>query len=180
MCLASAFFFHFSPSVCRFIVQASDNAANWKRTIKVKSSSYWLSLTQLKTNVSFFSAFRKHSLLHESLFHDTYRLRRLTSFGFRITDTKNQSLIGRVWCSQKIKNVKRDTNAPAMLCHFYLYDKLDTALSDDSFILSENSLPAVLELKHYDWLKVYDWLKSIFEDSKTCYQRYGKRNLWDW
>ncbi len=45
------------------------------------------------------------------------------------------------------KNVKRETNALAILFHSYLYDKLDNALEDDSFILSENSLPAVLDLK---------------------------------
>ncbi len=47
----------------------------------------------------------------------------------------------------KDKNVKRDTNALAMLFHSYLYDKLDNALKGDSFILSENNLPAVLDLK---------------------------------
>ncbi len=48
----------------------------------------------------------------------------------------------------KDKNVKRDTNALAMLLYSYLYDKLDNALKNDSFILSENSLPAVLDLKN--------------------------------
>ncbi len=48
----------------------------------------------------------------------------------------------------KDKNVNRDTNALAMQFHSYLYDKLDNVLSDDSFILSENSLPAVLDLKY--------------------------------
>ncbi len=43
----------------------------------------------------------------------------------------------------KDKNVKRDNNALAMLLYSYLYDKLDNALSDDRFILSENSLPVV-------------------------------------
>ncbi len=43
----------------------------------------------------------------------------------------------------KDKNVKRDTNALAMLSYSYLYDKLNNALSDDSFILSENNLPVV-------------------------------------
>ncbi len=47
----------------------------------------------------------------------------------------------------KVKNVKRDTNALAMLFNTYLYDKLDNALRDDSFILSENSLPVVVDLK---------------------------------
>ncbi len=78
------------------MVQASNIAANRKRTTKMNSISYWLSLAQLNTNVFFLSALRMHSLLHERLFHGTYRLRRLTSFGFRITDTKDQSLIGRV------------------------------------------------------------------------------------
>ncbi len=47
----------------------------------------------------------------------------------------------------KDKNVKRDNNALAVSLYSYLYDKLGNALSDDSFILSENSLPAVLYLK---------------------------------
>ncbi len=47
----------------------------------------------------------------------------------------------------KNKNVKRDTDALAVLFHSYLGDKLDNALKDDNFILSENSLPAVLGLK---------------------------------
>ncbi len=88
------------------------------------------------------------SLLHKSLIQGTYQLRRLTTFGFRIIDTKNQSLM-----LTKDKNVKRDTNALAMLPFSYLYDKLDNALQDDSFILSENSLPAVLDLK--DKIEVY-------------------------
>ncbi len=53
----------------------------------------------------------------------------------------------------KDKNVKRDTNALTMLSHSYSSDKLDNALQDDSFILSENSLPAVLDLK--DQIEVY-------------------------
>ncbi len=47
----------------------------------------------------------------------------------------------------KDKNVKRETNVLDMLFHSYLYDKLDNALKDDSFILPENSLSAVLDLK---------------------------------
>ncbi len=47
----------------------------------------------------------------------------------------------------KDQNVKRDTNALAMLSFSYFYDKLDNTLKDDSFISSENSLPAVLDLK---------------------------------
>ncbi len=43
----------------------------------------------------------------------------------------------------KDKNVKRDTNVLAMLSYSYLYDKLNNALSDDSFILSENNLRVV-------------------------------------
>ncbi len=43
----------------------------------------------------------------------------------------------------KDQNVKRDTNALAMLFNSYLYDNLNSALSDDSFIFSENNLPAV-------------------------------------
>ncbi len=43
----------------------------------------------------------------------------------------------------KDKNVKRDTNALAMLSYSYLYDKLNNALWYDSFILSENNLPIV-------------------------------------
>ncbi len=43
----------------------------------------------------------------------------------------------------KDKNVKRDNNALAMLSFSYLYDKLNGALSDDSFIISENNLPVV-------------------------------------
>ncbi len=96
MCLDDGFSFRFGQILILFMVQASNNAANWKRTTKVNSISYWLSLAQLKANVYFISAFRMHSLLHKSLFHGTYRLRRLTTFGFRITDTENQSLIGRV------------------------------------------------------------------------------------
>ncbi len=49
----------------------------------------------------------------------------------------------------KDKNVKRDTNALAMLSYSYLNDKLNNALSDDSFILSENNLPVVPDLKEY-------------------------------
>ncbi len=89
MCLDSAFSFQFSPILILFMAQASNNAANWKRTTKVNSISYCLSLAQLKTNAPFFIAFRMHSLLHESLFYGTYRLRRRTTFGFCITDTKN-------------------------------------------------------------------------------------------
>ncbi len=47
----------------------------------------------------------------------------------------------------KYKNVKPDTNVLAMLSYSYLYDKLNDALSDDSFILSENNLPVVPDLK---------------------------------
>ncbi len=47
----------------------------------------------------------------------------------------------------KHKNIKRDTNALAMLSYSYLYDKLNNALSDDSSILSENILPIVNDLK---------------------------------
>ncbi len=47
----------------------------------------------------------------------------------------------------KDRNVKRDTNALAMLFYSYLYDKLGNALYEDSFILSENILSAVLDLK---------------------------------
>ncbi len=43
----------------------------------------------------------------------------------------------------KDKNVKRDNKALAMLSFSYLYDKLNSALSDDSYILSENNLPVV-------------------------------------
>ncbi len=43
----------------------------------------------------------------------------------------------------KDENVKRDTNAPALLSYSYLYDELKSVLSDNSFILSEDSLPAV-------------------------------------
>ncbi len=43
----------------------------------------------------------------------------------------------------KDENVKRDTNALATLSYSYIYGKLNNALSDDSFILSENSLPVV-------------------------------------
>ncbi len=43
----------------------------------------------------------------------------------------------------KDKNVKRDANALALLSYSYLYDKLNSALSDDNFILSENNLPIV-------------------------------------
>ncbi len=41
------------------------------------------------------------------------------------------------------KNVKRDTNALAMLSYACLYDKLNSALSEDSFNLYENNLPIV-------------------------------------
>ncbi len=43
----------------------------------------------------------------------------------------------------KDENAKRDNNALAMLSFSYLYDKLNGALSDDSFIISENNLPVV-------------------------------------
>ncbi len=82
MCLDSAISFQFSQMLILLMVQASTNAANWKRRSKVNSISYWLSLAQLKTNVAFFIALRMHSLSHESLFHCTHRLRRLTAFGF--------------------------------------------------------------------------------------------------
>ncbi len=95
MCLDCVFSFQLSPILILFMVQALTNAANGKRTAKVNSISYWLSLAQLKTNAPFFIAFRMHSLLHTSLCHGTYRLRRLTTFGCFITDTKSQSLIGR-------------------------------------------------------------------------------------
>ncbi len=47
----------------------------------------------------------------------------------------------------KDKNVTRDANALAMLSYSYLHDKSNNALSDDSFILSENNLPVVQDLK---------------------------------
>ncbi len=47
----------------------------------------------------------------------------------------------------KDKNVKRDNYALAVSLYSYLYDKLDNELLDDSFILSENSLSADLDLK---------------------------------
>ncbi len=96
MRLDSAFSFQFSQILILLMVQASNNAANGKKTTKVNSISYWLSLGQLKTNVFFFSAFKMHSLLQKNLFHGTYRLRRLATFSFCITDTKNPPLIGRV------------------------------------------------------------------------------------
>ncbi len=43
----------------------------------------------------------------------------------------------------KDKIVKRDTKALAMISFSYLYDKLNNAFQDDSFILSENNLPVV-------------------------------------
>ncbi len=43
----------------------------------------------------------------------------------------------------KDENVKRDTTSLAMLSYSYIYDKLNNALSDDSFILPKNSLPVV-------------------------------------
>ncbi len=46
----------------------------------------------------------------------------------------------------KDKNVKWHTNALTMLSNSYLYDKLNSALSDDSVILSENNLSVVEEL----------------------------------
>ncbi len=46
------------------------------------------------------------------------------------------------------KKVKRDTNAFVMLSDSYLYDKLDNALEDGIFILSENNLPTVPDLKN--------------------------------
>ncbi len=73
------------------MVQATNNAANWKRTTKVNSISYWLSLAEFKTNAAFFIAFRMHSLSHKSLFHGTYRLRRLTAFGFVSLISKTNS-----------------------------------------------------------------------------------------
>ncbi len=69
----------------------------------------------------------------------------------------------------KDKNVKRDINALAVLSYYYLYDKLNNALSDDNFILSENNLPVVWELKSL--IEVNGWWESIFHDSMTCYQR---------
>ncbi len=50
------------------------------------------------------------------------------------------------------KNVKRDTNALAML-FFYLYSKLDSAIEDGSSVLSENKLSVVFDLK--DKIEVY-------------------------
>ncbi len=47
----------------------------------------------------------------------------------------------------KDKNVKRDTNALAMLSYSYLYDNLNSALSDDTFILPANNLTVHLDLK---------------------------------
>ncbi len=95
----------------------------------MNSISYWLSLAQLTTNATFFIAFRMHSLSHKSLSHSTYRLRRLTTFGFRITDTKNQSLIMySMYVSDANKAQNRYTNALAMLFHSNLHDKLDNAL----------------------------------------------------
>ncbi len=38
----------------------------------------------------------------------------------------------------KEKNVKRDANALAMLSYSYLYDKMNSALSDDRFILKDS------------------------------------------
>ncbi len=98
MCFDITFSFQFGQISIPFMVQTSNNAANWKRTTKVNSISYWLSPAQLETDVFFFCALRMHSLLHKSLFHGAYRLQRLTTFGFRITDTKNRFLVGRVWC----------------------------------------------------------------------------------
>ncbi len=49
--------------------------------------------------------------------------------------------------ANKSKNVKRDTNAFAMLSYSYLYDKLNNALSEDSFILPEYNLPVIQDLK---------------------------------
>ncbi len=43
----------------------------------------------------------------------------------------------------KDKSVKRDTNALAMVSYSNLYGKLNSVLSDDSFIISENNLPVV-------------------------------------
>ncbi len=43
----------------------------------------------------------------------------------------------------KDKNVKRDTNGLATFIYSYLYDILDNALKDDSFILSENNMQIV-------------------------------------
>ncbi len=51
------------------------------------------------------------------------------------------------------KRQKRETNALATFFHSYLFDKLDNTLKADSFILSEDRLPAVLDLK--DELEVY-------------------------
>ncbi len=82
ICLDNAILFQFSQMLILLMVQASNNAANWKIMTKVNSISYWLSLAQLKTNAAFFFAFRMHSLSHKSLFHGSYRLRRLTAFLF--------------------------------------------------------------------------------------------------
>ncbi len=46
---------------------------------------------------------------------------------------------------KKYKNVKRDTNALAMLPYCYLYDKLDNTIKERSFILPENNLSVVLD-----------------------------------
>ncbi len=128
MCLDSAFFFPFSPILILFIVQALHNAADWKRTTKVNSISHWLSQAQLKTKAPFFIAFRMHSLLHKSLFHGTYRLRRLTAF--RFLHHWYQKSIPDLSCLMltKDQNVYRDTHAPTMLSFSYLYDKLDNTL----------------------------------------------------
>ncbi len=47
----------------------------------------------------------------------------------------------------KDRRVKRASNALAMVSISYLYDYLNSSLSDDKFISSENSLPVVYVLK---------------------------------
>ncbi len=57
------------------MVQASNNAADGKKTTKVNSISYWLSVAQLK-QMLFSIAFGMHSLLRKNVFYGTYRLQR--------------------------------------------------------------------------------------------------------
>ncbi len=97
----------------------------------MNSISYWLSLAQLKTNATFLIAFRMHSLSHKILFHDTDCIMFLYHWYQKsIPDWSCLMLT-------KDKNVKRDTDALAMLSYSYLNDKLNNGLSDGGFILSE-------------------------------------------
>ncbi len=127
--------FQFIQILILLMVQATNNAANRRRTTKVNAISYWLSLAQLKTNTAFFIALGMHSLSHKSLFHGTY-------FGFvsLIPKTNPWYVVSD---AHKRQNRKTWYQRARYVFFSYLYDKLNNAFQDGSFILSENNLPVV-------------------------------------